>query len=92
VGGLTLHWEDKEHWPEGVVGAQLPDLSPLTAVQNLYLWHAHQAETEDLLGMVQPVAATLRSLSLSHLKCISPRAALVLQYTLPQLETVKFGI
>jgi hypothetical protein len=73
-----------------VVAGNLPDLSCVTAVTQLELSGPDRACEEDVYGMLQPLAATLRVLKLATFRRISPRAAVVLHERLPHLQHVDF--
>lgn len=89
VQQLDLGWWCSSSSGSGQRLAQVPALSCLTAVTQLQL-RGGGFDQEDLYGMLQPLAPTLKVLKLESLQHISPRVALVLQYMLPHLKCVHF--
>jgi hypothetical protein len=49
-------------------------------------------QDEDLLLALQPVSGTLKELAIKSMPLVSPRVVLVLQHTMPALQSVVFDM
>jgi hypothetical protein len=72
----------------GDPAAYLPDLRACTALQSLYLGGSETAKGEDLVKILEPLAPSLREVTLDGWRCISPAIAEALQQILPHLVAV----
>jgi hypothetical protein len=69
--------------------APLPDLSACTQLTKLSFGRSRQAKVGDLVGVLRPLAPTLRVLCLHGWRSMSPAAAETLQHVLPCLRQLQ---
>lgn len=90
VPRLSLDWTESS-----TTSPHLPDLGGLTALTSLCLrgqGGVMCVQDEDLLLALQPVSGTLKELAIKSMPLVSPRVVLVLQHTMPALQSVVFDM